>query len=124
MDIESLNNLVLAFRTAISLRGGVGPSLERRVIPAPRDLTLRERDIVGLIVTGHRNPEIAARLAIREQTVKNHISKIFQKLSVGDRLELSLYAVHHGLYGLPREVRFQQTGKHESQRMPDADLSA
>jgi DNA-binding NarL/FixJ family response regulator len=38
-------------------------------------------------------------MLITEQTVKNHIHNIFEKLGVGDRLELALYAVHHNWHG-------------------------
>jgi two-component system, NarL family, nitrate/nitrite response regulator NarL len=68
-----------------------------------RDVTPREREIVILIAQGYKNPDIAEKLSISEQTVKNHLSKIFQKLNVSDRLELALYAVHHNLYELPTE---------------------
>ncbi len=45
----------------------------------------------------HRNKEIGEKLFISEQTVKNHLHNIFDKLGVSDRLELALYAIHHRL---------------------------
>ena len=48
-----------------------------------------------LITRGLKNKDIARKMLITEQTVKNHIHNIFEKLGVGDRLELALYAVHH-----------------------------
>ncbi|MFQ5694926.1 MAG: response regulator [Terriglobia bacterium] len=60
-------------------------------------LTPREQQIVGLVTQGFRNKEIAAHLSIGEQTVKNHLQNIYDKLGVSDRLELALYAVHHKL---------------------------
>lgn len=60
-------------------------------------LTARERDIVSLVTQGYRNKEIAEKLSISEQTVKNHLHNVFDKLGVSDRLELALYALHHKL---------------------------
>ncbi len=60
-------------------------------------LSPREREIVGLVVQGYKNKELAERLVISEQTVKNHMHNIFDKLGVSDRLELALYAIHNHL---------------------------
>jgi DNA-binding NarL/FixJ family response regulator len=60
-------------------------------------LSPREREIVHLVTQGFRNREIAEKLFISEQTVKNHLHNIFDKLGVSDRLELALYAIHHRL---------------------------
>ena len=54
-------------------------------------LTQRERDIVTLIVSGASNKEVGEALDISERTVKGHLSNIFQKLDVPDRLKLVLY---------------------------------
>jgi two-component system NarL family response regulator len=48
-----------------------------------------------MVAQGLRNREIASRMFISEQTVKNHLRAIFEKLQVGDRLELALYAIHN-----------------------------
>jgi DNA-binding NarL/FixJ family response regulator len=61
-------------------------------------LSTREREIVGLIAQGFKNRDMAERLFISEQTVKNHLHNIFDKLGVSDRLELALYAIHHKLH--------------------------
>lgn len=53
-------------------------------------LSARERDIVRLIVDGASNKEVAAALQISERTVKGHLSNVFQKLGVTDRLKLVL----------------------------------
>jgi DNA-binding NarL/FixJ family response regulator len=55
----------------------------------------REKEIVQLVGQGFHNKEIGVRLVISEQTVKNHLHNIFDKLGVSDRLELALYAIHH-----------------------------
>jgi len=61
-------------------------------------LSAREREIVVLVAQGFKNREMAERMFISEQTVKNHLHNIFDKLGVSDRLELALYAIHHNLH--------------------------
>lgn len=60
-------------------------------------LTPRETEIVAMVSAGLRNKEIASRLAISEGTVKIHLHSIYEKLQVGGRMELSVYARDHGL---------------------------
>ena len=60
-------------------------------------LSGRECEIVGLVCQGFRNKEIAEKMFISEQTVKNHLHNIFDKLGVSGRLELALYAIHKKL---------------------------
>lgn len=70
--------------------------------PAPArerpPLSQREREIVALVAQGFKNKEMAEKMFISEQTVKNHLHNIFDKLGVSDRLELALYAIHHNLH--------------------------
>ena len=73
--------------------GEVGGPRERE---RPR-LSNREREIVALVAQGFKNKEIAERMFISEQTVKNHLHNIFDKLGVSDRLELALYAIHRNI---------------------------
>ena len=70
---------------------------------APRErerspLSQREREIVALVARGFKNKEMAEKMFISEQTVKNHLHNIFDKLGVSDRLELALYAIHNNLH--------------------------
>ena len=60
-------------------------------------LTARERDVIGLAGQGYRNRQIAERLCIAETTVRHHLTSIFAKLGVTDRLELVIYAYRHSL---------------------------
>jgi DNA-binding NarL/FixJ family response regulator len=61
-------------------------------------LSQREREIVSLVAQGFKNKEMAEKMFISEQTVKNHLHNIFDKLGVSDRLELALYAIHNNLH--------------------------
>jgi DNA-binding NarL/FixJ family response regulator len=60
-------------------------------------LTAREREIVAAVVAGQSNRQIAAHLAISLQTVKHHLTSIFNKTGMSTRLELALFAIRHGL---------------------------
>ena len=73
--------------------------------PAGRDpeqqkidtLTARELEVVALVAEGCRNRDVAQRLFIAETTVRHHLTAIFSKLELGDRLGLALYAFRHSL---------------------------
>jgi DNA-binding NarL/FixJ family response regulator len=71
------------------------PERQPELSPSPVHLTRKETEVTRMVSQGLRNKEIAARMFISEQTVKNHLRAIFEKLHVGDRLELALYAIHH-----------------------------
>ena len=60
-------------------------------------LTPREMEVVGCIVEGSSNRVIAKQFALSEETVKRHLSNIFDKTGVSTRLELALFAIHHQL---------------------------
>lgn len=60
-------------------------------------LTKRELDIVSLLVAGHANKEIANKCAIAQRTVKHHLTNLFEKLGVSNRVELAVVALHHRL---------------------------
>jgi len=60
-------------------------------------LTQRELEIVGEIVAGCTNKDIAQRFSISEETVKRHLTNIFDKLGLSNRLELALFALKHRL---------------------------
>ncbi len=79
--------------------------LAAQTAPPPRKtfgLTGRELEVVGLITEGSTNKHIAQTFGISEETVKRHLTNIFNKLGVGNRLELALFALNHNL--LPPEV--------------------
>ena len=60
-------------------------------------LTVKELKIVGLILQGYKNRDIAEELHNSEQVIKNYMRSIFNKTGVSDRLELALFAMHHRL---------------------------
>ena len=71
--------------------------LQKPLVRPVDTLTLREKHVIACLMQGFPNREISRRLAIAEQTVKNHLRSIFDKVGVSDRLELVLYALHHKL---------------------------
>lgn len=76
-------------------------------VPEKLYFSRREREILDLVVQGLTNPEIAARLLVSPQTVKNQLHHMYDKIGVTDRLELILYAVHKG---------FQRVTNHKGRR--------
>ena len=60
-------------------------------------LTKREMEILGTIVAGFTNKEIAKKFNLSEDTVKHHLTNIFDKVGVSSRLELALFAINHRL---------------------------
>ncbi len=86
---ERMADLVHAFRQSSRTPGAARKPAEM--------LTRRELQIISGIVQGATNRDIGQSLAVSEQTVKNHLSNIFDKLGVSNRLELALFAVHHRL---------------------------
>ena len=65
----------------------------------PFGLTRRELEIVRLIAAGSSNKDICRECALKEDTVKHHVSSIFDKTGVSTRLELALFALHNNLVG-------------------------
>ena len=57
----------------------------------------RERQIVRFIVEGCSNQEIANRMGLRLQTVKNHLSRVYRKVGVPNRVQLAVFAVGSGV---------------------------
>jgi two-component system nitrate/nitrite response regulator NarL len=87
---ESVSNLVQYLRTLVQSSGE--ESRQRKF-----GLTPRELEIVSAVVAGYANKEIAEHFKISEDTVKHHLSNIFDKLGVSTRLELALFAVNQSL---------------------------
>lgn len=80
--------------------------LTAQTAPPPRKtfgLTPRELEVVTLITEGSTNKHIADTFGISEETVKRHLTNIFNKIGVGNRLELALFALNHHL--LPPEAQ-------------------
>jgi DNA-binding NarL/FixJ family response regulator len=69
----------------------------KKTSPKNFGLTQREMEVVKAVVSGYSNKEIAGQFSISEQTVKHHVTSIFDKLGVFNRLELTLFVFHHEL---------------------------
>ena len=100
LDSHTTAAVVRQFAAPGEIGGPSGSGKGRERSP----LSTREREIVELVAQGYKNKEMAAKMFISEQTVKNHLHNIFDKLGISDRLELALYAIHKGLHinGEPR----------------------
>jgi DNA-binding NarL/FixJ family response regulator len=60
-------------------------------------LMRRERQVLELVAAGHPNKDIALRFAISEDTIKHHLTRMFDKVEVSNRLELAIWATERGL---------------------------
>jgi two-component system, NarL family, nitrate/nitrite response regulator NarL len=87
---ESVSNLVQYLRTLVD--SSSNESRKKRY-----GLTPRELEVISAVVAGYANKEIAQHFKISEDTVKHHLSNIFDKLGVSTRLELALFAVNQSL---------------------------
>jgi DNA-binding NarL/FixJ family response regulator len=79
--------------TSPDLNGRNGRNGRKTALP----LTPREREVVSAVVQGLSNREIATRLSVSEDTVKHHLTNIYDKLGLSSRVELVVYALSHGL---------------------------
>ncbi len=110
-DIDT-DQLVDSIRRAARGESLIHPAIAARVLEeftrltreeeqgSPRlfeQLTKREVEILHLLAEGLSNKEIAYRISISEKTVKNHLSSIFSKLQVNDRMQALIYAFEHNL---------------------------
>jgi DNA-binding NarL/FixJ family response regulator len=103
------DEMVRAIRAVAGGEAIFSPAIATRLIDffaAPRpvapkavfpELTEREREILSLIAQGESNAEIAARLVLSLKTVRNHVSNIFSKLQVADRVQAAIRARAAGL---------------------------
>jgi DNA-binding NarL/FixJ family response regulator len=73
---------------------------DRQHVPTPR-LTERELEVLRLVAQGLNNREIAKQLFISENTVKNHVRNILEKLQLHSRMEAVMYAVREKLLDIP-----------------------
>jgi DNA-binding NarL/FixJ family response regulator len=99
------DTLMEAIRTVTVGHVWMPPAVQARVVASLQEgarapLTPREREIIRHVALGRRNAEVAQQLFISEKTVKSHLTNIFQKLKIRDRVELTLYAARVGIIGM------------------------
>ena len=92
VDHESVPDLIQAIRAMATNGQGTAAKL-------PFGITPREQEVIELIVAGYTNKDLARKLNISENTAKHHLTNVFNKLGVSNRLELVLYAIDHRLVG-------------------------
>ncbi|MBI2965007.1 MAG: response regulator transcription factor, partial [Chloroflexi bacterium] len=107
----SRTELLAALRTAARGESLLDPAVTTRVLAKLRDLASkeqdrevtvlseREREVLALVAQGLTNKEIAAKLFISENTARNHVSRILEKLGLARRSEAATFAARHGLVG-------------------------
>jgi len=104
LKTASAEHVITAIRAAAAGTASLSPGLLTQLTqalrrPPPPDplqpLSPRERDVLRLIARGHSNRQIARDLAIGEQTVKTHVRSILTKLSLQDRIQAAIFALHH-----------------------------
>jgi two-component system, NarL family, nitrate/nitrite response regulator NarL len=82
----------------IGLVGKLGDGTSRASVH-PFRLTRREREVLSLVAAGYANKEIAQTCAVSEETVKHHLTRMFDKVGASSRVELAMLASHAGLIG-------------------------
>lgn len=89
--------------------------LENPAVQKANGMTDREKEVVELICKGMKNKGIAEKLFIAETTVRHHLTSVFNKLEVGSRLELVIYAFKHQLVKVPTlHASFEENGRREN----------
>lgn len=98
----SREELIFAVRTIAAGNRYLPPDLavELNELQLGPTITPREREIIALIAKGSANKEIGHQLGIAEDTVKQHVSRILQKLSVKDRAQAATEAIRRGIIHL------------------------
>jgi DNA-binding NarL/FixJ family response regulator len=101
-DSSELLRLLTAAAAAIGCNeSGEGDAAETGPLPqmvhgsGRHKITEREQAIIAMVAQGMCNKEVAHRLGIGTQTVKNHVSHLLEKLALADRTQLAVYAVEH-----------------------------
>jgi len=86
-------------KRVVNLVGALHELMQKAAIPDRKTfgLTPREMEVVGCIVEGCSNRDIAKQFGLSEETVKRHLSNIFDKTGVSTRLELAMFAIAHHL---------------------------
>ena len=89
-------------KRVVNLVSALHELMQKAAVPERKTygLTPRELEVVGSIVEGCSNRDIAKQFNLSEETVKRHLSNIFDKTGVSTRLELALFAIAHQLVAL------------------------
>src|SRR5947207_7693310 len=85
-----LDDLVELVRSLSQSRGADGAKPQQA-------LTRRQREVLGLVVAGHTNREIATKFSVSEETVKHHLTRMFDKVGASNRLDLAMKATQGAL---------------------------
>jgi DNA-binding NarL/FixJ family response regulator len=113
LKVAPPERLVDAIRVAANGDALIDPLVTRQVIaalaynmrdplatdppPALGELTVREAEVLRMLVRGRSNAEIAADLVVGDATVKTHVARVLMKLGLRDRVQAIIYAYEHRL---------------------------
>jgi DNA-binding NarL/FixJ family response regulator len=113
LKVAPPERLVDAIRVAANGDALIDPLVTRQVIaalaynmrdplatdppPALGQLTVREAEVLRMLVRGRSNAEIAADLVVGDATVKTHVARVLMKLGLRDRVQAIIYAYEHRL---------------------------
>jgi len=109
LTAEAGTSLIAAVHAVAKGHAWLSPPFARRLLdlyraapPMPplnggRRFSERERSVLRLVAHGRTNAEIAHELVLGESTVKTHVSRLLTKLELRDRVQLAVFAHHHGL---------------------------
>jgi DNA-binding NarL/FixJ family response regulator len=86
-----------------------GPSNSGMAGAKTMGLTRRELEVIAAVVEGQVNKDIAQTFHISEYTVKHHLTRIFDKLGVSNRVELAMFAVNHELVKMAEGMRAEES---------------
>ena len=115
LPLKDLSSAELVKSIEVTVQGGtvIAPDLALRLRRRARlkDLSPREFEILGLIVDGRRNKEIAGDLHLAEETVKSYLKTLFHKLNVADRTQAAVEAIRHGIVRLSMDPAIRENAQ-------------
>jgi DNA-binding NarL/FixJ family response regulator len=100
IEAAAAGHSALAPSVASALLASVRRAAEAQSRPERPSLSERERTVLALVANGYENVEIAERLYVSPSTVKNHLSRLYEKLGVDNRVRAAAFAIRHDMADL------------------------
>jgi DNA-binding NarL/FixJ family response regulator len=99
-QLAAISDAVAGIRMLFAIEEPTEPAaepLELADLAYREEWTRREREVAALVVRGYRNKEIATEMGIAEQSVKNHLRSMCEKIGASDRGQIAMYAMRLGI---------------------------